>query len=107
MSGHGNYAIPPYSAQSDETTRRSHLNTTPSASRHITLSNGHLANNQSKHTSNYSYLPPPTRKSPKLPHKQVIPSGLEVDQGSNNKIVSSLSNTLPKNKFGSHLKTDV
>ena len=99
MNSSSNYATP--NSYTPSAQRRSYQQqpTTPTSSRH-NLSNGHLANQ-----SNYSYLPPPTRKSPKLPHKQMMPpTGIELEQSS--KIVSPYA-ALSKNKFNSFLKTDV
>ena len=106
MSGSGNYAIPPYTAAATAASRRSYQQPTVTPSMH--LSNGHLPGSQGKHTGNYSYLPPPSRKSPKLPHKQMAATGLEVEPATTSKIVS-FSPDLPSASsiFDSFLKTDV
>lgn len=47
-------------------------------------------------TSNYSYLPPPNRKSPKLAHKSfyaALPSGVQVDENGLMPTASAASST--------------
>ena len=101
-SASGNYTAP---HNSSVTPRRPYQPST--SSQNLRLSNGHLANGLTKHLSNYSYLPPPTRKSPKLPHKHMVSTGLEVEQQMIGNIVSSKETGISNTTYNSYLRTDV
>jgi len=56
--------------------------------------------------SSHGYMPPPNRKSPRLPHKQYQPMGLQVDQPCQGSLVVS-AGLLPLATSQSKFRTDV